>query len=190
MSTDSLCTGITLAILNPDRLLHGSEPLHHFTRAGGSIGSRGSWQLQDGQARILHVHCEIGWHEGEFCIVDHSGTSFINDSDTPLQAGIRVRLKSHDRLRIAEYLIGVSLLRRDDCNPAAMANNGVLAELQETAQSCPLQVLGTAPIDPLCFLQAAAPETSDELDPLALLERAAQNRIDPAIAALFAPPEH
>ncbi|MEE9945152.1 MAG: hypothetical protein PBV00_12600 [Pseudomonas asiatica] len=85
MSTNVLSPSVTLTVLNPEKLLHGSEPRHRFDRAGGSIGSQGAWRLHDRGVRILPVHCEIGWHEGHFCIIDHSGKSFMNGSDTAQQ---------------------------------------------------------------------------------------------------------
>lgn len=87
MSTNVLSPSVTLTVLNPEKLLHGSEPRHRFDRAGGSIGSQGAWRLHDRGVRILPVHCEIGWHEGHFCIIDHSGKSFMNGSDTQLLSG-------------------------------------------------------------------------------------------------------
>ncbi|UQB79308.1 hypothetical protein KI429_06730 [Pseudomonas shirazica] len=91
MSTNVLSSSVTLTVLNPEKLLHGSEPRHRFDRAGGSIGSQGAWRLHDRGVRILPVHCEISWHEGHFCIVDHSGKSFMNGSDTQLLSGTRTR---------------------------------------------------------------------------------------------------
>ncbi|CAB5630321.1 FHA domain-containing protein [Pseudomonas asiatica] len=111
MSTNVLSPSVTLTVLNPEKLLHGSEPRHRFDRAGGSIGSQGAWRLHDRGVRILPVHCEIGWHEGHFCIIDHSGKSFMNGSDTQLLSGTPVRLRHNDRLQMGDYQIAIHLAR-------------------------------------------------------------------------------
>ncbi|WP_063914939.1 FHA domain-containing protein [Pseudomonas sp. p21] len=185
MSTNVLSPGITLSVLNPEKLLHGSEPRHRFDRAGGSIGSQGDWRLHDRGARIFPVHCEIGWHEGHFCIIDHSGKSFMNGNDTELLSGTPIRLRHNDRLQMGDYQIAIHLLSEDEKEPEQHASRNPLSELRVTPQMCPLQVLGAPTTDLSGPLRPAAPGPVDELDPLAYLDRAAQARVDPAIVEIF-----
>lgn len=185
MSTQALLPSITLTVLNPQRLLHGSEPLHRFDRAGGTIGSQGTWRLHDRHARILPVHCQIIWHEGHFCVIDHSGNSFMNGSDTALLPGTRIRLRHNDRLQIGEYHIAIRLLSVDKQTPEQSGVHNPLSPLQSTQPMCPLQVLGAQVTQTVSAHRALAPEAEDERDPLAYLDKAAHARIDPAIAEIF-----
>ncbi|MFV7435008.1 MULTISPECIES: FHA domain-containing protein [Pseudomonas] len=164
--------------------MHGSEPRHRFDRAGGSIGSQGAWRLHDRGVRILPVHCEIGWHEGHFCIIDHSGKSFMNGSDTQLLSGTPVRLRHNDRLQMGDYQIAIHL-GEDEEEPQPHTRRDPLSELGVDQQMCPLQVLGVPITDIAGFFQASMPGPVDELDPLAYLDRAAQARVDPAIVEIF-----
>jgi len=185
MSTQVLLPSITLTVLNPQRLLHGSEPLHRFDRAGGTIGGQGTWRLHDREARILPVHCEILWHEGHFCVIDHSGNSFMNSSDTVLLPGTRIRLRHNDRLQIGDYHIAIRLLSVDEQTPGQSGAHNPLSPLQSKQAMCPLQVLGALVTQTVSVHHARAPEAADERDPLAYLDRAAHARIDPAIAEIF-----
>lgn len=187
MSTNVLQPGITLAVLNPEKLLHGSEPQHRFDKAGGSVGSQGTWRLHDGKARILPVHCQVSWHEGHFCVIDHSGESFMNGSDAPLLSGTHIRLRHNDRLQIGEYQVAIRLCHESEGEGDSQqhAANDPLSQLQLKQQMCPLQVLGTPATDLLSFLGAAQAASADERDPLAYLEKAAAARVDPAIAEIF-----
>ncbi|MGE8305351.1 FHA domain-containing protein [Pseudomonas sp. B21-031] len=184
MSPPVIQPSLTLSILNPEQLLHGSEPQHRFDIAGGTIGSQGTWQLHDRQTHILPVHCEIAWHEGHFCIIDHSGKSFMNGSDTGLLSGTFIRLRHNDRLHIGTYQIAIRLFNEDAVRPEHCAAKNPLTALL-TTQLCPLQALGTPMTDTSRFLQPVTTAPVDELDPLALLDRAAEARIDPAIARIF-----
>ncbi|MBO2891338.1 FHA domain-containing protein [Pseudomonas asiatica] len=128
MSTNVLPSSITLTVLNPEKLLQGSEPRHRFDRAGGSIGSQGAWRLHDRGVRILPVHCEIGWHEGHFCIIDHSGKSFMNGSDSQLLSGTPIRLRHNDRLQMGDYQIAIHL-GEDEVEPEPHTGRDPLCEL-------------------------------------------------------------
>ncbi|WP_313644752.1 hypothetical protein [Pseudomonas sp.] len=72
MSTNVLFPSLTLTVLNPETLLHGSEPQHRIDKAGGTLGTQATWRLHDREDRILPLHCEIRWHEGHFCIIDQA----------------------------------------------------------------------------------------------------------------------
>ncbi|MFK0310274.1 FHA domain-containing protein [Pseudomonas sp. NPDC090233] len=184
MSTHVFSPSITLSVLNPEILLHGNEPLRCFDRAGGSIGSQGTWLLNDRKAGILPVHCEVGWHEGYFCIVDHSGKSFMNGSDTALPSDTPIRLKHNDRLQVGDYHIAIRLFSMDEQRPEHSGATNPLSALQGTQQVCPLQVLGK-PVTDIVNVHRTPMLEPDERDPLAYLDRAAHARVDPAIAEIF-----
>jgi type VI secretion system protein ImpI len=187
MSRKVLSPSLSLAVLNPETLLHGSEPQHRFDKAGGTLGTQATWRLHDRHARILTVHCEIRWLEGHFCIIDHSSKSFMNGSDTALLSGTPVRLRHNDRLQIGDYQIAIRLSDEAEKEqwPELNTANNPLSALQATQCLCPLQVLGAATVDTSGMFRPSAPEHTDELDPQAYLDRAAQSRIDPTIAEIF-----
>ena len=187
MSTDDLSPSLTLAVLNPKTLLHGSEPQYRFDKAGGTLGTQATWQLHDREARILPVHCEIRWHEGHFCLIDHSSKSFMNGSDTALLSGTPIRLRHNDRLQIGDYQIAIRLGNEDEAEERLELHsaNNPLSPLQATQRLCPLQVLGEPAIDAMSLCLPSEPVHTDELDPQAYLDRVAQSRIDPTIAEIF-----
>ena len=187
MSTNVPSLGLTLCVLNPQTLLHGSEPQHRFDKAGGTLGTQGTWRLHDREGRMLPVHCEIRWHEGHFCIIDHSAKSYMNGSDTALPSGTPIRLRHNDRLRIGDYQIAICLRDEDEAGekPELHSANNPLSALQAKQRQCPLQVLGASTTDALGLFQAPEPEHTDELDPQAYLDRVSQSRIDPSIAEIF-----
>lgn len=191
MSTNVLLPGLSLVILNPEKLHHGTEPQHRFDMAGGTLGRQGDWRLHDRQSHILPTHCEIRWHEGHFCLIDHSsGSSFINGNDTALPSGIPIRLRHNDKLHIGDYQIAIHLLGHYQADsvprlPMASDKDPLLGQ-RMTQPQCPLQVLGAPAIDLPDSLKTGEPPIQDELDPLAYLDKAAHARIDPDIARLFA----
>lgn len=187
MSTNVLSPSISLAVLNPQTLLHGSEPRHRFDKAGGTLGSQAIWRLHDRESRILPVHCEIRWHEGHFCLIDHSGNSFMNGAGTALLSGTPIRLRQNDRLQIGDYHIAIRLCSEDEAEhgPQLHSASDPLTPLQGTQLLCPLQVLGAPTTGSLSLFRAPQTVQADELDPQAWLDRAAQSRIDPTIAEIF-----
>ncbi|MDI6934665.1 FHA domain-containing protein [Serratia sp. Se-PFBMAAmG] len=189
MSTNVLSPSITLVILNPEKLHHGTEPQHRFDRAGGTLGRQGAWQLHDRESRILPAHCEIRWHEGHFCLIDHSGSSFMNGHDTALISGTPIQLRHNDRLQIGDYQIAIHLLGHDETKRMPQlhtaSDKDPLWEQRMTQQPCPLQVLGVPTLERFDSFQTSEPKPLGELDPLAYLDRAARARIDPNIARIF-----
>lgn len=185
MSTPAPSPTLTLAVLNPQDLLHGSEAQHRFDKAGGTLGTQAAWLLHDRDARILPVHCEIRWHEGHFCLIDHSNDSYMNDSDTALLSGTPIRLRHNDRLHIGDYRIAIRLCNEDEEKPALHSANNPLSALQATHCLCPLQALGAPANDAQNVIRTSAPTPADELDPQAYLDRAAHARVDPTIAEIF-----
>lgn len=169
MSQHTPSPGLTLAIRNPARLMHGCKPLHHFTRQGGALGSQQcDWQLQDRAQQIHPLHCEIRWREEGFCIIDHSGATYLNGSDLSLPPATHVRLANHDQLQIGDYLIVACV--GDTSGPASKQLRGeqLLSELLNGNQ-CPLQALvRPLPERPQVCIDAA------DLDPLIALDAAAR----------------
>ncbi|NER60167.1 FHA domain-containing protein [Pseudomonas sp. MAFF212428] len=82
--------GLTLAISNPAKLMHGCTAYHRFTRQGGSLGGQQcDWHLQDRAQRIHPRHCEVCWREDGFCVIDHSGQTYLNGNDLSLRPVLR-----------------------------------------------------------------------------------------------------
>lgn len=187
MSTNVLFPSLTLTVLNPETLLQGSEPQHRIDKAGGTLGTQATWRLHDREDRILPLHCEIRWHEGHFCIIDHSSKSYMNGSDTALLSGTPIRLKHNDRLQIGDYQIAIRLCDKDEPEEKSELHsaNNPLSALQASECLCPLQALGAPTGATLRIFHLPEHEPIDEIDPQAYLDRAAQARIDPAIAEIF-----
>lgn len=97
---------LNLVIGNPAQLLHGYLPSHRFDRSGGSIGSGAcDWPLLDRRRTVHRNHCEIRFMEGHFCVIDHSGKTYINGHDRPLRPHAAVCLNDGDSLQIGAYQI-------------------------------------------------------------------------------------
>jgi len=83
-----------------------------FTVHGGTIGRAvdNNWSLPDPERHISGRHAAVQFQNGHYFIVDTSTNGvFLNDSKTRIGRGNFARLKSGDRFRIANYLIGVEI---------------------------------------------------------------------------------
>ncbi|TBU84476.1 FHA domain-containing protein [Phytopseudomonas dryadis] len=110
MNRSVIAPRIALVVVNPQVLRQGCAPNYSFDGAGGTIGSRGAdWILGDNRDRVHPVHCQIVLDEGAFCIVDRSGHTRINGSDTALGRHVSARLAEGDTLHIGPYRVSVHL---------------------------------------------------------------------------------
>lgn len=161
--------GLTLAISNPAILMHGCTPYHRFTRQGGSLGGQQcDWHLQDRAQRIHPLHCEIRWREDGFCVIDHSGQTYLNDNDLSLPPGIAVRLNNEDQLQIGDYRI-VAHVGENDAHVGKRDWAEQALSTLMNGEQCPLQGL----IRPVPDRPAEFTDSSDH-DPLTALEAATQ----------------
>lgn len=182
MSLDPHSPSITLVVTNPGRLMHGCKASHRFGSDGGTLGSQAGWRLFDREQRINPLHCEICWHEGSFCIIDHCGETYMNGSDLSLTPGHRVRLKADDSLQVGDYLITAYLDAGATAGDRHVSQYSMTELLNDNA--CPLEVLSQPfdqPLQPLL----ESPACYDELDPLVSLNNATQALADPVCADLF-----
>ncbi|MBV6286785.1 FHA domain-containing protein [Pseudomonas sp. MAFF 301350] len=150
-------------------LMHGCTAYHRFTRQGGTLGSQQcDWQLLDQAQRIHPLHCEIRWREEGFCVIDHSGETYLNGNDLSLPPGTHVRLKNEDQLQIGDYVIIAYIGEPNGPTGKRHLGEHSLTELMNGDQ-CPLQDL----VRPLPERAAQFTDASD-LDPLIALEAATQ----------------
>ena len=111
MTEASRQSAITLVVTNSERLEGRSTSSHVFPAPGGSLGSAPTddWLLQDHSGRILPGHAEICLREGQFCLVDRSGRTFVNDASLPLGQSKYVALRDGDELVVGEYRMRVHM---------------------------------------------------------------------------------
>lgn len=174
-------SAVTLVVLNSAQLEGHSTSSHVFTTAGGTLGSgtNDDWLLQDHAARIRPAHAEIRLLDGQFCLVDRSGHTFINQATLPLGRDRRVALRDSDELFLGEYRVRVHLGDRQAGLPGSQplaalididAEQETLAEQGEVARHATRLTPFLAPRrdDPLAALGAATPG-GGERDPLMAL---------------------
>ena len=174
-------SAITLVVLNSAQLEGRSTSSHVFTTAGGTLGSGvdDDWLLQDYAGRIYPAHAEIRLLDGQFCLIDRSGHTFINQATLPLGRDRRVALRDSDELFLGEYRIRVHLGDRQAGLPGSQplaalidmdTEQDALAEQGEMAipatRSTPFLALRRS--DPLVALGAATPDAGQH-DPLMAL---------------------
>ncbi len=104
---------LTLKISNPTTVGSGLLPEHVFTMAGGSIGTaeNDTWKLSSHRTGAMAGHAEVRFIDGEFCLIDRSGRTYINSASQPIGRGRRARLKSGDTITIGRYQIRADLVR-------------------------------------------------------------------------------
>lgn len=175
--------GLTLAISNPAILMHGCTAYHRFTRQGGSLGGQQcDWHLQDRDQRIHPRHCEVRWREDGFCVIDHSGQTYLNGNDLSLPPGIAVRLNNEDQLQIGNYRI-IAYVGENDAHLGKRDRAEQALGILMNGEQCPLQdLLRALPDRPATFT-----DFSDR-DPLTALEAAIHRSQGTALFGdLFAP---
>ncbi|WP_111415507.1 type VI secretion system-associated FHA domain protein TagH [Billgrantia lactosivorans] len=170
---------VTLVVLNSERLEGRSTSSHVFPVGGGTLGSAGSddWLLQDHAGRIRPAHAEIRLLDGQFCLVDRSGHTFINHATLPLGRDRRVALRDGDELGIGEYRVRVHLGDRQAGLPGSQPLAALIDEEQEALAGQEVVAYRATPAaafpsprrdDPLEALGAATPGASQR-DPLTAL---------------------
>lgn len=110
---------LTLSITNAVPAGADQSPHHRFGPAGGSIGTAASdtWRLSAHRTGAVDGHAEIRYVDGEFCLIDRSGRTFINSASQPVGRGRRARLSQGDTVTIGRYQIRADL--------AAAASHGL-----------------------------------------------------------------
>ncbi|MGM3161523.1 type VI secretion system-associated FHA domain protein TagH [Dickeya undicola] len=102
---------LTLVVLNSEQLDINSQVQHRFDHRGGTLGAseKDQWQLRDRLGAVLPEHARIELQDGQFCVCDLSGQTFINGALSPIGRDRRVYLAQGDELVIGPFRLGVYL---------------------------------------------------------------------------------
>jgi protein-tyrosine kinase len=98
--------GLQLRIVSDPCPHIAKSQVRAFGEEGGDIGRAPSsyWTLPDPKVYMSAHHCRIEFDDGAYWLHDVSRNGvFLNESGKSIGQGRRVRLRSGDRLRIAEY---------------------------------------------------------------------------------------
>ena len=178
---------LTMTLTNPTDARGGAKTGHCFTAEGGSIGSAANdtWQLSPHRTGVVAGHAEIRFVDGEFCLIDRSGRTYVNSASEPVGRGRRARLKHGDSVRIGRYRVRAEVNQpnaRDHVEAPEAGHDELingpmvpLAEARTTSQVC-------EPREPLTEL---TPETEVDGDPLRLWHTPTASR-EPDEAPLLA----
>ncbi|MCM2973204.1 type VI secretion system-associated FHA domain protein TagH [Larsenimonas suaedae] len=100
---------LTLVVINSQLLEGGSTSSHVFGPEGGTLGSSPSddWLLQDRERTIRPSHAQIKRVDGQFCLVDLSGHTFINNATSQIGRHRSVVLRDGDELSVGRYTLRV-----------------------------------------------------------------------------------
>lgn len=96
---------LTLTLLNPPAA--GTATHFVFGRNGGSIGSadNDTWRLSAHRTGAVAGHAEVRFADGEYCLIDRSGRTYVNGASQPVGRGRRARLQQGDTIAIGTYQI-------------------------------------------------------------------------------------
>lgn len=100
---------LSLLVLNSEQLECNSQVQHQFGPEGGTFGSsdHNDWQLNDRLGAVMPEHARIEIADGQYCLCDVSGQTFINGSTSPMGSGRKVILETGDELNIGPFRIRV-----------------------------------------------------------------------------------
>lgn len=188
-------SAVTLVVLNSVQLEGRSTSSHVFTTRGGTLGSgaEDNWLLQDHAGRIRPAHAEIRLLDGQFCLIDRSGHTFINQATLPLGRDRRVALRDSDELFLGEYRVRVHLGDRQAGLPGSQPLAALIDAEQEVLAEQSVMAVHATPAthgaqltpflaprrdDPLEALGEATPSTGQRDPLMALTHDAAQNGVD------------
>lgn len=181
-------SAVTLVIANSERLEGRSTSSHVFDEVGGTLGSAShdDWLLQDHAGRIRPQHAQISKINGQFCLIDSSGHTFINRATLPIGRNRKVALSNGDELVVGEYRLKVHLGDRQATQPGAQPLASLINEEQEAVDAYghplvhedqPLRAEGAKKEDPMEALGGTMRGVGHE-DPMAALDhRSANSRL-------------
>lgn len=83
---------------------------HRFNKEGGTIGGLDAnenrhWHVQDSHLGIQNIHARITWQEGQFCLEDLSGQTFINESEHSIGKQNIVALSPGDQIKMGKLVL-------------------------------------------------------------------------------------
>lgn len=160
--TQDNAPSLQFTVTNPSAVGAGVARSQRFDRRGGSVGSAASdtWRLSAHRTGVVPGHAEIRFADGDFCLIDRSGRTFINGASQPIGRGRRARLKHGDQVSIGVYQLRVDLAADTD-----QPTPGLPGVEQE-----PAAWLGDEPETPLRAASAGPEPATDE--PVQALDRA------------------
>ncbi len=154
-----------MEVINAHQCGPGTEAGHWFERSGGTLGSGAQDRLQLPAAggAVRPAHASICWRDGRFCLIDHSGRTFINAASLPVGEGRRAALRTGD-----EISIGPFRLRVGDQAPEKGVDGWSADQWLEGSAAMPArrepsaETAGVPELDPLVGLAAASRATDDQ----------------------------
>ncbi|MDX1817622.1 MAG: type VI secretion system-associated FHA domain protein TagH [Marinobacter sp.] len=163
-------TVLKLTVTNPTAMNGGVAVEHRFDAAGGSIGTAANdtWRLSPQHTGAVAGHAEVRFMEGDFCLIDRSGRTYINSASQPVGRGRRARLNHGDMLAIGRYQIRAELVGDDPSTawPESSGDDDRLINGQ-SAQLARAQVRDAEPggCEPLEGIEPVTPvvETNDPM---------------------------
>ncbi|WP_028022089.1 type VI secretion system-associated FHA domain protein TagH [Enterovibrio calviensis] len=101
----------TFVVTNTQHLEAGLSASHTFSQSGGTLGASPSddWHLRDREGRVFSHHAEIVEVDGQLCLLDARGASYMNGATMPVGARRSVRLNDNDMVLIGPYEIRIHL---------------------------------------------------------------------------------
>ncbi|BES73670.1 type VI secretion system-associated FHA domain protein TagH [Marinobacter nanhaiticus D15-8W] len=166
---DATQTKLRLTISNPREVGGGADIACEFGVKGGSIGSATSdtWRLSPHRTGVVSGHAEIRWIDGQFCLIDRSGRTYINSASLPVGRGRRARLVAGDKLRLGKYEVQADLVKGAATAMASIEGEADDPSLVNTPEGSLYQYDGDQPrqSDPLDHLDPA-PSEREQRDPM------------------------
>lgn len=160
---------LRLTISNPREVGGGAEIACEFGATGGSIGSANSdtWRLSPHRTGVVAGHAEVRWIDGQFCLIDRSGRTYINSASLPVGRGRRARLVAGDRLRLGRYEVQADLISGNGGPGVSLAADPDDPSLVNAPESELRQFDGDQPqqADPLDHLDPT-PTEREQRDPM------------------------
>lgn len=129
--------GLRLSISNPTEVAGGVTTDHLFNARGGSIGTaeNDTWRLSPHRTGAMAGHAEIRLVDGEFCLIDRSGRTYINSASLPVGRGRRARLRDGDVIGIGRYRLQTQLTTLDAAGEAGDEESDADLVLADTAET-------------------------------------------------------
>ena len=173
-----------MEVINAHQAGSGMVSGHCFERSGGTLGSgaRDPLRLPAAGGAVRPGHAEICWRDGRFCLIDHSGRTFINAATVPVGQGRRAALRTGDEIGIGPFRLRVGDRAPEKGVDGWSADQWLEGSAVTPTRRAPTAESAGAPeLDPLVGLEAARNDTDDQ----ALLpEIEAQQQLDSGVMAL------
>ncbi|MDG5501108.1 type VI secretion system-associated FHA domain protein TagH [Marinobacter sp. BGYM27] len=160
---------LKLTISNPREVSGGADIQCEFSTRGGSIGSAASdtWKLSPHRTGVVSGHAEIRFIDGEYCLIDRSGRTYINSASLPVGRGRRARLSEGDIIRLGRYQVQARMFSATDAGSSQLAGEQDDHSMMHLSEGELHQgnTDGIVRTDPLTGLQPAISER-EQRDPL------------------------